>query len=77
MQVRVGAAVARVALAQQVRQQETGQTELAMDETLQQAALEAIDAEGLSIEDYNRVLTLAGSDMDLQQCLLAAAGLPQ
>jgi len=75
---RVGAAAGKVARIQQeftVRAQE--ETEPGAREALaMQARADAervIDEQGLSIQDYNAVLTAAETDKDLEQRLLEAA----
>jgi len=75
---RVGAAAGKVAQIQQefsIRAQE--ETEPGAREALaMQARADAervIDEQGLSIQDYNAVLTAAETDKDLEQRLLEAA----
>jgi hypothetical protein len=75
---RVGAAAGRVALIQQeYSMQVQAETEPGAREALASRARadaeHAIDEQGLSISDYNAVLTAAETDQDLEQRLLDAA----
>ncbi len=75
---KVGAAVGKVALIQQAFAErldsESNATERrALADQAQNEAVEAIDAEGLSVEDYNAVVTAAEADPALEQRLLEAA----
>jgi hypothetical protein len=78
MVTRVGAAAGRVARIQQEYAMQA-ETETATDarEALatraRVAAERAIDEQGISVEDYNTVLTAAETDEDLEQRLLNAA----
>jgi ribonucleotide reductase beta subunit family protein with ferritin-like domain len=78
MILKVGTAVGRVALIQQAfaermhsESRQAVQQDLA--DQAQQEAVAAIDAEGLSIEDYNAVVTAAEGDPGLEKQLLSAA----
>ena len=78
MVTKVGSAAGRVALIQQEYAMQA-EVETAMDarERLASkataAAKQAIDEQGLSVRDYNAVLTAAESDEDLERRLLDAA----
>ena len=75
---KVGSAAGRVA---QIQQEYTMQAEAetaneareALASQARQAAEQAIDEQGISIQDYNAVLTAAEGDPDLEQRLLDAA----
>jgi hypothetical protein len=78
MVLKVGAAVGRVALIQQAyaeRMHAEGQQAMQQDlaDQAQQEAVAAIDAEGLSVDDYNAVVTAAENDPVLEKRLLTAA----
>jgi Domain of unknown function (DUF4168) len=75
---RVGVAAGKVALIQQeFAMQAQAETEPDAREALATRARadaeRAIDEQGLSIQDYNAVLTAAETDQDLEQRLLEAA----
>ncbi len=78
MVTRVGSAAGRVAQIQQEYATQA-ETETATDarEVLatqaRAAAEQAIDAQGISVQDYNTVLTAAENDEDLERRLLDAA----
>ncbi len=78
MVTRVGSAAGRVAQIQQEYAMQA-ETETAADarEALasqaRAAAEQAIDAQGISVQDYNTVLTAAENDEDLERRLLDAA----
>jgi hypothetical protein len=78
MVLKVGAAVGKVALIQQNYQgqfeaepEPAARRELA--DQAQRAAIEAIGAEGISVEEYNSVLSAAEGDPTLEERLLDAA----
>jgi ribonucleotide reductase beta subunit family protein with ferritin-like domain len=78
MIAKVGAAVGRVALIQQAfAERMHAESRQAIQQDLvdqaQQEAVAAIDAEGLSVEDYNAVVTAAEDDPALEKRLLSAA----
>jgi hypothetical protein len=78
MLLKVGAAVGKVALIQQNYQgQFEAEPEPAVRRELadqaQRAAIEAIGAEGISVEEYNSVLSAAEGDPALEERLLDAA----
>ncbi len=75
---KVGAAVGKVALIQQafaerLDNESTQAARQSFADQAQREAIEAIDAEGLSIEDYNAVVTAAEGDAALEERLLDAA----
>jgi hypothetical protein len=72
---KVGAAVAKVALMQQAyaNSDNNDLSQPAVAEELQRAAVQAISEEGLSVDDYNDVLSQAETNPDLEERLLAAA----
>jgi hypothetical protein len=75
---KVGAAVGRIALIQQAfaeRMQAEGRPAIQQDlaDQAQQEAVAAIDAEGLSVDDYNAVVTAAEDDPTLEKRLLEVA----
>jgi hypothetical protein len=75
---KVGAAVGKVALIQQAfAERLDGESTQAARQNLadeaQREAVAAIDAEGLSVEDYNAVVTAAEGDPALEERLLDAA----
>jgi hypothetical protein len=78
MVTRVGTAAGRVARIQQdfAMQAETETATDARDALASQARAAAertIDEQGISVQDYNRVLSAAETDPDLEQRLLNAA----
>ena len=72
---KVGAAVAKIALIQQAWSSgEADGTSMEMaEDQMQRAAMQAISEEGVSINEYNAVLSEAETDPDLEERLLAAA----
>jgi len=75
---KVGKAVGRIAGIRQAHKAELGaaQTDGERQEVAQRVELEAIDVingQGLSVEQYNEVITAADDDPDLEQRLLTAA----
>ncbi len=75
---KVGAAVGKVALIQQEfaesvdRKGPAGDRE-ALATQADQAAVDAIDSLGISVEDYNAVVSAAEGDADLEERLIEAA----
>lgn len=78
MVAKVGAAVGQVAL---IRQEYTERVQAAQDdgerdrlaERAQQAAVKAIGDQGISISDYNEVVTAAEGNPELEDRLIMAA----
>ncbi|MBS0639351.1 MAG: DUF4168 domain-containing protein [Proteobacteria bacterium] len=75
---RVGAAAARVAVIQDgyaasVQAEEAPEARNALATQARMQAEEAIDEQGLTIDDYNAVLTAAENDPDLERRLVEAA----
>lgn len=78
MVTKVGSAAGRVALIQQeYAMQADAESAVDARERLaskaQAAAKQVIDEQGLSVQDYNAVLTAAENDEDLERMLLDAA----
>jgi hypothetical protein len=78
MVTKVGSAAGRVARIQQdyamQAEAETGtEAREALASQVRAAAEQAIDEQGISVQDYNAVLSAAESDQDLEQRLLEAA----
>ena len=78
MVTRVGSAAGRVARIQQdyatqAEAQTANDAREALANQARAAAEQAIDEQGISIEDYNAVLSAAEGDPDLEQRLLSAA----
>lgn len=75
---KVGKAIGHIAEIKQAYRTDIARAETSDEkqELSQRAELEAIDAvsnEGLSVEQYNEVITAADNDPDLERRLLAAA----
>jgi hypothetical protein len=75
---KVGAAAGHVAriqqdYAMQVEAETSTDVREALASRAREAAERVIDEQGISIQDYNAVLTAAGSDHDLERRLLDAA----
>jgi hypothetical protein len=78
MVTKVGWAAGRVARIQQeyaMQAEAEAVTEArdALANKAREAAEQAIDAQGITVQDYNTVLTAAGTDPDLEERLLTAA----
>ena len=78
MVTRVGSAAGRVARIQQeyalqAEAETATEAREALAASARAAAERAIDEQGLSVQDYNTVLTAAETDQELEQRLVAAA----
>jgi hypothetical protein len=78
MVLKVGAAVGKLALIQQnyqtqVEAETAAPARQELADQAQRAAIEAIDAEGISVEEYNEVLSAAENDPALEARLIDAA----
>ena len=82
MRPRTGAAVRSVAGVRQRHMERLEATEApeerrSIEQNAMKEAVQAIEAEGLSIEEYNDVLRAAQSDMQLRERLIAAVQNPR
>lgn len=78
MVVKVGAAVGKVAMIRQeyterVQAAQTDDEREKLAERAQQAAVQAIGDQGISVSDYNQVVTAAENDPQLEDRLIMAA----
>jgi hypothetical protein len=80
MVAKVGAAAGKVAMIQQeftarAEAGSDGEDRQGLAAEAQRAAIDAINDEGITVEEYNNVLRAAEGDSDLEQRLVAAARL--